>query len=238
MIIAAVSDVHSPIYYEDFVRALEDMQTKPDLFLIAGDMVERGSLGQEVKEYKKVYNALFGKVSCPIIACFGNTEFPEYREKIKQEIKEIRFLDDQAMQISVDGQTVDIFGTTGALDEPTRWQKLNIPNINKIYQSRYQLADMHFKRYLGYKILLMHYAPTYKTLEGENPRFYANLGSRIWENIIVQRKLNLVVHGHSHHGSKFAWINSTAVFNVAFPVNKKIVIIDTDKLKPGLARFV
>ena len=238
MLIAAVSDVHSPIYYEDFVKALEDMHVKPDLFLLAGDMVERGSIEEELKEYRKVYNALFGKVSCPIIACFGNTEFTEYRERIKQEIKEVRFLDDQSVQLTISGTPIDIFGTTGSLDEPTRWQRLNIPNIMKIYQSRYQLADTHFKRYLGYKILLTHYAPTYKTLEGENPRFYTNLGSRVWENILIQRKVNLVIHGHSHRGSKFAWVDSVPVFNVAFPVNKKIVIIDTEKLKPGLQQFI
>ena len=238
MLIAAVSDVHSPIYYEDFVKVFEDMHVKPDLFLLAGDMVERGSIEEELKEYRKVYNALFGKVSSPIIACFGNTEFTEYRERIKQEIREIRFLDDQSVQLTIGGTPIDIFGTTGALDEPTRWQRLNIPNIMKIYQSRYQLADTHFKRYLGYKILLTHYAPTYKTLEGENPRFYTNLGSRVWENLLIQRKVNLVVHGHSHRGSKFAWVDSVPVFNVAFPVNKKIVVIDTEQLKPGLQQFV
>ena len=85
----------------------------------------------------------------------------------------------------------------------------------------------------------MHYAPTYKTLEGENPRFYGGLGWNAFENVIIEMKPDLVVHGHSHKGKKFAWVDKVPVFNVSFPVNeKKIVIIDTDELKPGLTKFI
>jgi predicted phosphodiesterase len=67
MLIAATGDVHSPRYYEEFVSALEKLQVKPDLMLLAGDMIERAN----VKEFEKINNALFGKVECPIVACFG-----------------------------------------------------------------------------------------------------------------------------------------------------------------------
>jgi hypothetical protein len=36
-----------------------------------------------------------------------------------------------------------------------------------------------------------------------------------------------------------AWVDSVPVFNVSLPVNKEIVVIDTEKdLKPGIAKFV
>jgi Icc-related predicted phosphoesterase len=88
------------------------------------------------------------------------------------------------------------------------------------------------------KILLMHYSPTYKTLEGENPRFFSTLGSQVYENILLNRKPDLVLHGHNYRGTKQAWIETVPVFNVSLPLNKEIVIIDTEKLKPGLAKFV
>jgi Icc-related predicted phosphoesterase len=89
------------------------------------------------------------------------------------------------------------------------------------------------------RILLIHYSPTYKTLEGENPLFYGSLGTNRLEQIIVNRKPTVVIHGHSHRGKKMAWIDTVPIFNVSFPVNKEIVVIDTEKdLKPGLTRFV
>jgi Icc-related predicted phosphoesterase len=236
MLIAAISDVHAPRYYEDYVIAIDKLQTKPDLFLIAGDMIFRGS----IEEYEKVYNVLFGKITCPIVACFGNEEFQEIRDKLKERYREIRFLDDQSIVITIAGKTVGIFGSTGSLDTPTRWQKANIPNIEKIYSQRIELADKHLKRmFTDFKILLLHYSPTYKTLEGENPRFYQMLGSRYFENVIMKRKPDLVLHGHAHRGTKKAWVDTVPIFNVSFPLRKEITLIDTElDLKPGLEKFV
>jgi Icc-related predicted phosphoesterase len=236
MIIAAVSDVHSPRYYEQYVEAIGKLNVKPDLFLIAGDMIYRGS----VEEYQKVYNVLFGKINCPIVACFGNQEFPEIREKIKESFKEIRFLDDQSIVLQIGGKSVGIFGSTGSLDTPTRWQKANIPNIERIFSQRIELAEKHLQRmFTDLKILLLHYSPTYKTLEGENPNFYSFLGSQLYENVIIKTKPSLVIHGHSHNGIKKAWVDTVPVFNVSLSVNKEIVVIDTEEdLKPGLEKFV
>jgi Icc-related predicted phosphoesterase len=236
MIIAAISDVHSPRYYDQYVEAIGKLNVKPDLFLIAGDMIYHGSF----EEYQKVYNVLFGKINCPIVACFGNQEFPEIREKIKESLKEIRFLDDQSIVLQIAGNTVGIFGSTGSLDTPTKWQKANIPNIEKIYAQRIELAEKQLERmHTDLKILLLHYAPTYKTLEGENPNFYPFLGSQVFENVIIKTKPSLVVHGHSHLGTKKAWVDTVPVFNVSLTVNKEVVIINTEEdLKPGLQKFV
>jgi Icc-related predicted phosphoesterase len=237
MIIAVTGDIHSPHYYEDFLKALDELPDNIDLFLIAGDMIDRG----EVSEYEKIRNALFGKVNCPILACFGNNEFEEKEEEIKSICREIRFLSDQAFVIDVKGMPVGIVGTRGSLEEPTKWQRAHIPNIDKIYAQRLQLVKLQLRKIIHtpFKILLMHYAPTYKTLEGENPLFYGTLGWNAFENVIIEMRPNLVIHGHSHRGKKFAWVDTVPVFNVSFPANeKKIVIINTEELKPGLTKFV
>jgi Icc-related predicted phosphoesterase len=236
MLIAATGDVHSPQYYEEFVRAVDMIQKKPDLFLMVGDMIGRGG----IEEYEKIYNALFGKITCPIVSCFGNNEFiPDSTQEIKQRYKEIRFLWDDSLILKIGNTSVGVVGTLGSLDVPTKWQKENIPNIEKTYLERINFVDRHLQRLMvDFKILLMHYAPTYKTLEGENPNFYGSMGSRVYENVLLSRKPDLVVHGHSHRGKKMAWVDTVPVFNVSFPVNREIVIIDTDQLKPGLAKFV
>jgi Icc-related predicted phosphoesterase len=235
MIIAATSDVHSPRYYDDFVKAVDALHIKPDLFLMAGDMVNRGN----TEEYEKIHNVLFGKITCPIVACFGNNEFGKLKDIVKEKYRDIRFLDDQSIMLKIGYASVGIVGTTGSLDTPTFWQSKNIPNIERIYRERINLVDRHLQRMLAtFRIVLMHYAPTYKTLEGENPRFYSNMGSQIYENVLIQRKPSVVVHGHSHRGVKMAWVDTVPVFNVSLALNKEIVIIDTEKLKPGLTKFI
>jgi len=238
MIIAATGDVHSPQYYEEFVKAVEELRTKPDLFLITGDMINRG----RIDEFDKVYNVLFGKIYCPIVSSFGNNEYQELRDKIKQKFPDIKFLDDEATILTINKIAVGIIGTTGSLDMPTPWQRKNVPNIEKIYRDRVTFVDRYLQRLvldLKLVILLIHYSPTFKTLEGENPRFYSSLGSRMYEPVILERKPSLVLHGHSHRGTKKAWIDAVPIFDVALPLNREIVIIDTEKdLKPGITKFV
>ncbi|MFH0711088.1 MAG: metallophosphoesterase [Candidatus Aenigmatarchaeota archaeon] len=236
MIIAAVSDVHSPQYFSEYVRAIDWMKVKPDLFLIVGDMVHRGDL----PEYQKVYNVLFGKITCPIVACFGNNEFQQLRDQLKLRYADIKFLDDETVVLDIGGRSVGIIGTTGCLETATPWQKANIPNIQQIFESRIMFVEKYLQRLqVDFKIVLTHYAPTFKTLEGGNPRFFSTQGNQILEQVVVNNKANLVLHGHSHRGIKMAWADSVPIYNVAFPVNKEIVIIDTDKdLKPGISRFV
>jgi len=236
MIIAATSDVHTPRLFEEFVRAIDAMKVKPDLFLLAGDMVDRG----DVASYEKVQNALFGKITCPIIACFGITEFQNIREELKKKYGEIKFLDDEATILQIGQSIVGIVGTTGSLDEPTSWQRANVPNIENIYRSRVATVDnLLLRMRTNISILMIHYAPTYKTLEGENPNFYKNMGSRMYEMVLANRKPTLIIHGHSHRGLKSVWIDTVPVFNVSLSVNRGIVIIDTEKdLKPGITKFI
>jgi len=235
MIIAAVSDVHSPRKYEEFLSALERLKSRPDLFIMAGDMVHRG----DVAEYEKIYNSLFGKITCPIVACFGNNEYSQLRDDVAKKFRDIKFLDDSSTILNIGGFSVGIFGTTGSLDTPTPWQRANVPTIEKIFQHRLLQTDYQLGRMdADFKIFITHYSPTYKTLAGENPRFYSSLGSEAYESVLLKRKPNLVIHGHSHRGSKFSWIESIPVFNVCFSINKEIVLIDTEKdLKPGISKF-
>lgn len=235
MIIAATSDIHLPKSYEEFVRSVDRMKKRPDLFLVAGDVVHHG----ETAEYDKFYNIIFGSFSCPVVACFGNNEFDKLRGEVRSKYRDIKFLDDQSEILKVDGKTVGIFGTTGSLDTPTTWQTANVPNVENIFKQRIDATDRALQRMQAdYKILMTHYAPTFRTLEGENPRFFGGLGSQMYENIIRSRRPNLVIHGHAHGGIRQAWIETVPIFNVAFPLNKDIVLIDTDELKPGLAKFV
>jgi len=237
MIIATTSDIHSPKNYDLLVKSVEDLHAKPDLFLLAGDVIHKG----RVEEYEKVYNVFFGKITCPIVACFGNEEFgPETRVLIENRIPDIKFMDDESLILDIEGKSIGIVGSVGSLDRPTFWQRTNLPGIYETYRERVKTVE----KILGelkadMKILLIHYAPTYKILEGENPRIYAELGCNDYEKIIIEKNPDLVITGHSHKGKKQVWIDTVPVFNVALPLHRKVVVIDTEKnLKPGLEKFL
>jgi len=237
MIIAATGDIHSPRHFDLFVKSVEDLHVKPDIFLLSGDIIYRG----KVEEYQKVYNVFFGKITCPIIACFGNEEFgAETRMLIENQVPDIKFLDDEILTLEINDKSVGIVGSLGSLDRPTFWQRNNIPDIADIYKKRVETVEKLLSELkTDFRILLIHYAPTYKILEGENPRIYAELGCNDYDRVLIEQKPDLVITGHSHKGSKQAWIDTVPIFNVAMPLHREIVVIDTEKdLKPGLEKFL
>jgi Icc-related predicted phosphoesterase len=233
--IAAVSDVHSPLFFEIFKASLETIK-EPKIFFLLGDIYERG---YSMKEYRKVVEAIRKKFTCPIVACFGNDEFEQDYEKIKADNPEVIFLVDEKWEGEIDGRSIDIVGTKGCLDKPTWWQKRNIPNIEGIYRERLErIRNLLNSLKAEIKILISHYALTYKTLEGEKPERFGGLGCKKFEKILIETKPTLAMHGHSHHGKPFTWVNSVPVFNVAIPLNKSVVEIDIDNLpKRGLEKF-
>ena len=235
MIIAASSDIHSPKFFDVFLRSVDSLQVQPDLFLLAGDVIDKG----KVEEYEKISNVFFGRIKCPIVACFGNEEYMELRDEIRKKVNEIKFLDDESIILEINGTSVGIVGSSGSLDRPTRWQRKNIPNIQEIYENRVKKVDELLSQLeADFKILMVHYAPTYKILEGENPIIYPELGCRRFEKVILERKPDLVITGHSHKGKKEVWLDTIPIINVALPLRNEIVVIDTEKnLKPGLEKF-
>jgi Icc-related predicted phosphoesterase len=237
MLIAAIGDIHSPRFFNYYVKAVEELHEKPDLFFLLGDIIHHGV----VEEYQKVYNVLFGKITCPIISCFGNEEYgPETRMLIENQNPDVKFLDDESLAVEINNKSVGIVGSIGGLDRPTFWQRNNVPDIYDTYKKRVETVEKLLSELkTDVKILLIHYVPTYSILEGETPRSYPELGSKAYEKVIVEQKPDLVITGHSHRGKKKAWIDTFPVFNVAFPLNKEIVLIDTEKdLKPGLEKFL
>ena len=237
MKIAATGDIHSPRLFDLFVKSVEDLRVKPDIFLLSGDIIYKG----RVEEYQKIYNVFFGKINCPIVACFGNEEFgSETRMLIENQVPDIKFLDDETLTLKIGDKSVGIIGSLGSLDRPTFWQRNNIPDIANIYKKRVETIEKLLSELkTDFRILLIHYAPTYKILEGENPRVYAELGCNDYEKILIEQKPDLVITGHSHKGKKQAWVDTVPIFNVALPLQREIVVIDTEKdLKPGLEKFL
>jgi Icc-related predicted phosphoesterase len=219
MRILAVADVHSPRFLDEFITSLDD-QSAPDLFLMAGDMINRGA----AKEFPRILDVIEDKIGCgfPIISCFGNEEYSEIRSDLISRLRDrITFLDEKSITLEVDGTILGIVGTQGSLDKPTDWQRINVPNVKRVFERRAERAEALLRKTLpsvDYTILLMHYSPCTETCVGEGNRSFAWLGSRKFYTLISNLQPDLVIHGHVHNSTTHnASIGTTVVRNVALP---------------------
>ncbi len=224
MKVYAVADVHYPRFAKRFEEALVGLEP-PDLFLLAGDIVNRGS----AEEYPRVLDAIHDSLGSefPIIGCYGNEEYSEVRGRIVKYVNNrMVLLDEKSTTMIIHGKSIGIVGTQGSLDKPTSWQKKNVSGIRDVFARRAVRAESLLKRLVGkvdYRILLMHYSPCTETCQGEDNRDFAWLGSRKFFKVITTVQPDLVVHGHVHNATVHeAKIGATLVRNVALPAVGRI----------------
>jgi len=217
--ILAVADVHSPRYLEEFVKALAHHE-HPDVFLFAGDMINRGN----AEEYMNVLDGIEKVLGTtfPIIGCFGNEEYSEVRKDISSIVGDrMILLDEKSYILESNGLTIGIVGTQGSLDKATSWQRRNIPSVKGVFERRAKRAASLLKKMndiVDHQILLMHYSPCLETCEGEDTKAFSWLGSRKFYSVVVEHQPDLVIHGHVHNSMKHeVTIGSTVIRNVAFP---------------------
>lgn len=217
--ILAVADVHSPRYFEEFVKDLAEHE-QPDVFLFAGDMINRGN----AEEYMNVLDAIEKTLgsSFPIVGCFGNEEYNEVRKDIVSIVGDrMILLDEKSVILEFDGLKLGIVGTQGSLDKATSWQRRNIPRIKGVFERRAKRAASLLKKMKGkvdHCILLMHYSPCLETCEGEETRAFSWLGSRKFYAVVVEHQPDLVIHGHVHNATRHeVKIGPSIVRNVALP---------------------
>lgn len=211
MRLAAASDVHAPENLERF-RELLRGTGEVDALLLAGDVVE----DNDVDRYG---DALDAAPPVPTYAVFGNEEYEEqHDEYVSRYGDRVQFLRETVADL--DG--LQVVGTTGSLDRPTWWQRTNRPERWRIYAERVDTVD----RLLGgceRAILLTHYAPTYRTLEGENSDAWPEMGRQGFEDVIERHADRLVAafHGHAHDGKGSAEIAGVPVINAAVTLDRE-----------------
>lgn len=220
MRILGTSDIHAPVFLKELKRASNECGSA-DLILLAGDIVDRG----RIEYYGEVVDEL-SKTGGEIVAVFGNDEFDDLKDELRQTLPKVRFLDDESLLITINGVKLGIVGSRGSLELPTVWQRKRIPDIERIYERRIKAVGEMLRDLRGRAdliLLVTHYATTTKTLRGENPRVWRYLGHRGYENYFREGLVDIAIHGHSHNGSKYSIVGKTVIYNVAFPLWMKLV---------------
>lgn len=224
-LIAAVSDVHAPIYLSRFSSSISLRLSSADLLLFAGDMIYKGNinaLSNVLNTIRKIYKGT-------IVSTFGNEEFDELHERLRQKYKEIIWLMDETFYTTLNNKKVMIVGTRGSLQQPTSWQREKIKNIEQIYSNRVnKIRELLTKRSeVDLVILLSHYATCRETVFGEEESAYPYLMDPRMEEVISLTQPDIVIHGHAHNAIKLTCkVGKTLVYNVAFPARKAITMIE------------
>lgn len=238
MKIIAIGDIHSPKFLGMFKECLKEVIDFNDikLFLLAGDIV----LKNNFNEVKNVLLTIREFFKGEIVSCFGNEE---YESSINEYLKysDIKWLNDEVYTINLNNTKISIIGSKGSLDRPTYWQRRNIENIYDIYKKRIEKIDSMLGNISSeIKIVLTHYPPTYKTLNGEIKRAWPEMGCKQFEKIIEKHQPNLWIHAHAHNSIVHeTHIGGTLIVNASLPARKKLTIIDLLKLKSGrLTSFI
>lgn len=200
--IAAMSDIHykrtgAESLRSVFIAAAAEAQA----LVICGDLTDLG-LAEEAELVIKDLAMLH----IPIVAVLGNHDFHGgQQDELAKMFRGagIHLLDGDAVEIGGVG-FAGVKGFCGGFDrrmlEP--WGE----NIMKAYvqealDETLKLESALAKLRTPHRVAVLHYAPVQATVEGEPPEIFAFLGSSRLEDPINRYEVDLVLHGHAHHGS-------------------------------------
>ena len=223
--IAATGDIHaSEEHRARLVQAFAEIEAQADLVLLAGDLTTHG-LDEEAMVLADACRRL---ESLPVVAVLGNHDHHAGRaEEIADTLREagVTVLERGHLIVDIGELEVGVVGTKGFVGG---FPGAEIPDfgealLREVYaetsrevaaleESLEAVAGCHRR------VVLLHYAPTSDTLQGEPPGIWAFLGSGRLAGPIGAHRPDAVFHGHAHHGRPEARIGEVPVWNVARPV--------------------
>jgi uncharacterized protein len=222
--VAAAGDIHCSEANREHLRdAFERVQEESDLVLLAGDLTTHGE-----PEEAAVLAELTNGLSVPIYAVLGNHDWHADRAlEVTAALAAggVIVLERSSAVCDVRGLRVGIVGTKGFVGgfPDSELPDFGEPLLREIYAETTQeveALDRGLREIEGcpVRIVLLHYAPTTTTLEGERQTIWAFLGSDRLAAPILEHHPRLVVHGHGHAGTFEGFVGSVPVFNVAVPL--------------------
>jgi uncharacterized protein len=237
--VAAAGDIHcSPSRRAEIERAFSGLDGA-DLVLLAGDLTTHGELEQAA-----VLADAVGRLDMPVVAVLGNHDWHSNRqEEIARLLGEagVTVLDRGWTTLDLQGTRVGIVGTKGFVGgfPDSQLPDFGEPLLRRVYaetteevraidQGLDAVADC------AVRIVLLHYAPTWTTLEGEPKSIWTFLGTDRMAPPIEAHRPDLVLHGHGHAGRFEGSIGDVPVFNVALPViGRDFWIFELDGERPA-----
>lgn len=222
--IAAAGDIHASDAERKRVEAaFASLEDGTDLVLLAGDLTTCGDPAEA-----GVLADACRHLDVPVVAVLGNHDWHLNRtHELVAVLTDagVRVLERSSTRFDVRGTEVGIVGLKGFVGGFPDYvlPDFGEPLLREVYaQTTEDVAalDREFEEVAGcdVRIVLLHYAPTTTTLEGEPRGIWAFLGSDRLAGPIAEHRPDLVLHGHAHAGTFEGFIGRVPVYNVAIPV--------------------
>jgi Icc-related predicted phosphoesterase len=214
--IAAVGDIHfSENDITRYRQQFEDISNHADVFAICGDLTQHGRakeasvLAEELK-YCRI----------PVIGVLGNHDYDKDEADAIREAMQpaMKLLDDEPVIIN-DVGFAGVKGFGGGFGKnmlPSFGEQSIKSYVRCAVEEVLRLENALKQLETDKKVAVLHYSPIVGTLVGEPPEIYSFLGTARLEEPIDFLNVDLVVHGHAHHGSpKGQTREGIPVYNVA-----------------------
>jgi uncharacterized protein len=225
--IAAAGDIHaSKANRLQIEQAFEALDADVDLVLLAGDLTTYG----EPDQAAVLADAVRG-VDVPVVAVLGNHDWHSNRhEEIVQLLADAgaTVLERSWTVLEIRDLDVGVVGTKGFIGgfPDSQLPDFGEPLLRQVYgettaEVRAIEQGLEAVASCPVRIVLLHYAPTTTTLEGEPRTIWAFLGTDRMAPPIELHRPDIVIHGHGHAGSFAGSIGDVPVFNVAVPVMRR-----------------
>jgi Icc-related predicted phosphoesterase len=172
-----------------------------DVLILCGDLTDRG----DPEEAKLMAKAL-AAVSVPIVAVLGNHDY-----ECGKEAEVARILSDAGVHV-LDGDAHEVLGigfagvkgfaggfgrrALGPWGEPLIKQFVR-EALDEALKLESALGRLRTER----KVAVLHYSPIAETVVGEPFEIYPYLGSSRLEEPLSRYPVDVVFHGHAHHGA-------------------------------------
>ena len=223
--VAALSDIHLGRvgYGPPLQTLLAQVPEQADILALCGDLTDRG----DPEEARQLARALT-TVGVPVIAVLGNHD---YESGQAAEVSKI--LCEAGVQV-LDGEAVEIhgvgfagakgfcggFGRRALGPWGEEMIKLFVREaLNEALKLETALGRLRAER----RVALLHYSPIVGTVEGEPLEIYPYLGSSRLEEPLIRYPVDVVFHGHAHHGApEGRTMGNVPVYNVSMALLQRL----------------
>jgi Icc-related predicted phosphoesterase len=140
----------------------------------------------------------------------------------------VTMLDPGWTTCEVDGASVGVAGTKGFVGgfPDSQLPDFGEPILRQVYRDTTAEVEaiargLEAIEGCDHRVVLLHYAPTTTTLEGEPRVIWAFLGTDRMAPPIGKHRPDVVLHGHAHRGTFEGEIGEVPVYNVAVAVMRR-----------------
>ncbi len=217
---AAVGDLHCTrtsqgVFQPLFAKVAE----AADVMLLAGDLTDYG-----LPDEARVLARELTPFRIPTVAVLGNHDVEsDKQEEVRQILSDagVVVLDGDATEVQGIG-IAGIKGFGGGFGQRAlgAWGETIIKQfVHEAVNEALKLEGALARLRTSTLVVLLHYSPVQKTVEGEPLEIYPFVGSSRLEEPINRFPVSLVLHGHAHRGQlEGATTAQVPVYNVSMPL--------------------